>query len=121
MLTVRQAAFRRMADRGGRLLAEIEVQTEDTGSPQLLAYFRKGPKDYQLVQVLSDDADPEIDAYDNNMHQAYEDVTMRLFSGPSHAAPNDRNEFASQVLGTNGLRQTLDLQFANAAGGERKG
>jgi hypothetical protein len=112
MLTVQQSSFRRMLDIGGQAFAEVEVHTADPHEPELLAYFRNGPKGIQLVRVVVNDADSEIDWYDNNMHQAFEDVTTRLFSGPSHAANNDRNQFAEAVLKTGGVREELQRHFS---------
>ncbi|MBW5447818.1 hypothetical protein GE107_17320 [Cohnella sp. CFH 77786] len=110
MLTVRQASFRGIRDSGGRRLAEVEVRT-GPGNQALLAYFREGPKGYQLVRVLANDADTETDWFDNAQHEAFRDVTMQWFHGPSHAGGDDRNAFAEQVLDTGGVRADLDLHF----------
>jgi hypothetical protein len=116
MLTVRQASFRRMLDIGGQTVAEVEVHTTHPHQPELLAYFRNGPKGIQLVRVVSNDADTEIDWYDNNMHEALADVTERLFSGPSHASNNDRNVFGTEVLETDGVRAELERHFSEGRG-----
>jgi hypothetical protein len=113
MLTVLQASFRRLVNREGQTLAEVEAHTDLAGNPELLAYFRDGPRGYQLVQVVANDASTQIDWYDNNLHEAYEDVTMRMFSGPSHAAVHDRTAFAQQVLGMDGITEELNRHFGN--------
>lgn len=113
MLTVRQASFRGIRDAQGQRVAEVEVMTDNPGCASLLAYFREGPKGYQLVRVLSNDAATEVDWYDNNLHEAFEDVTMKLFSGPSHGGGEDRNAFAAQVLDKDGIRADLDLHLAD--------
>lgn len=115
MLTVQQAAFRGIRDWGGQRLAEVEVKTGDPGLPELLVYFRQGPKGYQLVRVLANDADTEVDWYDNDMHDAFRDVTMALLSGPDHHSAEDRQAFAERVLNQDGVRRELDMHFG--AGG----
>jgi hypothetical protein len=107
MLTVRQAAFRRVLEQGGETYAEVEVFTDNPRDPGLLAYFRAGSKDYQLVRVMKNEADTEVDWYDNNLHDALEDVTITMFSGPSHAG-EDRNAFAERILVYDGIRETLE-------------
>jgi hypothetical protein len=115
MLTVMQASCRGIREWDGRRLAEVEVRTDDPGAPELLAYFRKGPRGYQLVRVLANDARTEVDWYDNNLHEAFRDVTTQWFSGPSHSAPNNRGAFAEQVLNAPGVRPELDLLFGQGA------
>lgn len=111
MLSVIGASLRGMRDVGGERLAELEVRTADPAAPELVACFRSGPKGYQLVRVFANRAQTEIDWYDNNLHEAFEDVTMTLFSGPGHAGPNDRKAFAGQVLALPGVRESLDRQY----------
>jgi hypothetical protein len=113
MLIILHASVRGIRDQGGQKLAEVEVHTADPGCPELLAYFRKGPKDYQLIRVLANEAQTDVDWFDNPLHRAFDDVTQKMFSGPSHASVNDRHEFAGQVLAASGVRKDLDLQFGN--------
>ncbi len=111
MMQVRDAVYRGIVDSNGHKLAEVAVRTDEPGDPAYLAYFRKGLKGYQLVRVMADRSDRELDWFDNNLHAAYEDVTAALFTGPSHMAENDRDEFARQVLGVGEVRQKLDAHF----------
>ncbi|MFC5700552.1 hypothetical protein ACFPVX_04590 [Cohnella faecalis] len=108
MLTVRQVVFRGVREQGGQRLAEVEVSTDHPKDSKLLAYFRSGPKGYQLVRVLSDKAGLETDWFDNRMHDAYDDVTMTMFAGPSHGGENDRSHFARQVLEYDGIVGDFD-------------
>lgn len=111
MLTVLQATCRGARTFGNQRLAEVEVRTGDPSIPELLAYFREGPKGYQLVRVLANEARTELDWYDNDLHQAFRDVTAQLFSGPNHMADNDRGAFAEKVLNAEGVREELDLLY----------
>lgn len=114
-MIVRSATFRGMRDQNGLKLAEVEVQAGSPDDRPLLAYFRLGPKGYQLVRVLENDAQTEVDWYDNDLHTAFRDVTTALFRGPGHEGGEDRNDFAAQVLETNGIRSALDDHFGRSA------
>ncbi|MBB6672311.1 hypothetical protein [Cohnella nanjingensis] len=99
MLNVRHAMFRRVLERGEQRYAEVEVHTDAPRDPELLAYFRReGNGSFQLVRVISHAADHEWDWFDNSMHAGYQDVTARMFNGPSHGAPDDRHAFGRRIL-----------------------
>lgn len=109
MMKVREARFRRVLDRGGKPYAEVEVFTDQQRNPQMLAYFRAGEEgNYPLVKLMTNDADQEIDWFDNNMHFAFEEVTGEVFSSPDHLAITDRDYFASQILAYDGVSEELD-------------
>jgi hypothetical protein len=109
MMKVREAQFRRVVERDGQRLAEVEVFTDHQRDPQMLAYFRESKEDsYPLVKLLSNDASQEIDWFDNSLHSAFEDVTKPLFSTPDHLGANDRDDFASQILAYTGVSEALE-------------
>jgi hypothetical protein len=109
MMKLREAQFRRTLDRGGRSLAEVEVFTDHPNDPQMLAYFRMGSEgDYPLVRLIANDADYEVDWFDNSLHSAFEDVMKPIFSSPDHLAVNDREEFAAQILAYPGIVEALE-------------
>lgn len=104
MARVLKADFRRILERGGQALAEVEVLTDHDQNPQLLAYFSTAANGgYTLVQVLANNADFEVDWYDNSMHSAFEDI-----SGRALGTSEDQAEFAAQILGYDGVAEALD-------------
>ncbi|RED64078.1 hypothetical protein [Cohnella lupini] len=108
-MKVREAQFRRVLDRGGQPFGEVEVSTDHPRDPQMLAYFRAtSDSEYALVNLISNDADYEVDWFDNSLHSAFEDVTKPLFSSPDHMSVNDRDEFAAQILAYPGIAEALD-------------
>nr|WP_256756714.1 hypothetical protein [Cohnella sp. WQ 127256] len=112
MMNVREAHFRRMLDRGGQAFAEVEVLTDHQRDAQMLAYFREGQNGtYSLVRIISNDANYEVDWFDNSLHSAFEDVMKPMFSTPDHLAANDRDEFATQILEFAGVREALERNF----------
>jgi hypothetical protein len=109
MMKVREAQFRRVLDQGGQVLAEVEVFTDHPRDPQMLAYFRVGSKgSYPLVRLISNDADHEIDWFDNDLHSAFEDVMKPMFTTPDHLGNDDRDEFAAQIISYPGIAEALD-------------
>jgi len=100
-----------MRERDNQAVAEVEVHSADPGESDLLVHFRKGPKGYQLVRVLKNDADTIADWFDNDLHAAFRDVTQQIFDGPSHGGGDDRGAFAERVLETGDIRAQLDLHW----------
>lgn len=113
MIGVRHAAFRRVLERGDQRYAEVEVHTDLPRSPGLLAYFRKeGGGQFQLIRVIANDADHELDGFDNHLHSASQDVASQLFAGPSHGGADDRHAFGRRVLAYDGLAEELARHLA---------
>lgn len=110
-MDVVSASFRGMKERDNQMIAEVEVHLANPGDPELLVQFRKGSKGYQLVRVLKNDANAAADWFDNDMHAAFQDVTARLFDGPSHGGGDDRGLFAEQVLAAGDVRSQLDFHW----------
>jgi hypothetical protein len=109
MMKVREAQFRRVLDQGGQAFAEVEVFTDHPLDPQMLAYFRVGSNgSYPLVRLISNDADHEIDWFDNSLHSAFEDVMKPMFTTPDHLANDNRDEFAAQIMSYPGIAEALD-------------
>ncbi|BBI32442.1 hypothetical protein [Cohnella abietis] len=109
MVNVREAQFRRRLDRGGQYFAEVEVFTDHHRDPQLLAYFRNGSKgSYSLVRLIANNADYEIDWFDNNLHSAFEDLTKPVSSSSDHMEADERNQFAAQILDFPGVSEALE-------------
>ncbi|RUS47601.1 hypothetical protein [Cohnella sp. AR92] len=113
MITIRNAEFRRILDRGGQRFAEIELDTDQASTPRLLAYFRKeGNGRYQLVRIMADDSarETEKESYAHSYADG-SDVTSLLFAGPSHGGTEDRVQFGYQILDFGDIRRQLDNQL----------
>ncbi len=57
--------------------------------PELLVYItannqQDGQNDYDMVRIIRNDADLELDWYDNNLHSAFEEVTDKAFTDSTH-------------------------------------
>ncbi|WP_308634798.1 hypothetical protein [Paenibacillus silvisoli] len=108
-MNVTDARVRRATDREGIHCCEVEVHTDDAGSPELLAYFGASrDNDYDMIAVVKNDARSEIDWYDNNMHTAFADVSDELFDTPTMKTDwGERESFKEQVLSFPGIRAEI--------------
>ena len=71
------ARFCRLVELGGRLLAEVEIRTDDPKDPELVAFVERtgdGADPYNVRMIYRKDADYETDWYDNSLHQAYKEI-----------------------------------------------
>ncbi|PZD94090.1 hypothetical protein DNH61_19215 [Paenibacillus sambharensis] len=108
MIQVIHAAFRRVAERDGRTCGEVEVNTDQAEAPKVLAYFAAAKNnDYDLVAVVKNDADYEIDWYDNSMHQAFTDETAIFKADGAEESGEERSSFKEQVLSHGNIREEL--------------
>lgn len=108
MLTVKQAKVRRMAHSDGEPVAEVEVVVAERPQP-LKVYLRPTEEGYEITQVLSNDADYELDWYDNDLHQAFEDLSDAVLH--TFAARDGGAAFVGQILSSGGVKKQLDDMF----------
>ncbi|RIX50515.1 hypothetical protein D3P08_19715 [Paenibacillus nanensis] len=104
------AHVRGMVDRAGAACAEVEVRTDDAKAPVVLAYFTSVGSEPALKEVLRNDADTDIDWFDNNMHQAFKAITDDAASSPEsdHSA---LQRFGDRVLAMEGVRERIRSLF----------
>lgn len=113
-IEVRRAVFKRLLERADRLCADVEVTTEGKQGGRLVALFvEEAENDYKLVSVLRNDAELETDWYDNNLHDAYEEVTDQLFAGQAEGEAA-RKAFESEVLAFGDVRARIREALAEA-------
>ena len=74
-MIVTEAHVRRAADRDGLHCAEVEVQTSDSGDPELLVYFGLSDDDYDMIAVVSNDASSESTGTTTACIKRYADLT----------------------------------------------
>ncbi|CAM4360786.1 hypothetical protein [Paenibacillus tarimensis] len=108
MIQVIHAAFRRVADREGRTCGEVEVNTNQAEAPKVLVYFAPAKdNDFEVVAIVKNDADYEIDWYDNSMHQAFTDETALFEAGGMKKSGEEQASFKDQVLSHGNIREVL--------------
>jgi hypothetical protein len=105
-----EAHVRGMADRAGVACAEVEVRTDDAASPVVLAYFASVGSEPALKEILRNDADSELDWFDNNLHQAFQEITDNRSDSPG-SGRSEQQRFGDRVLGMDGVRERIRSLF----------
>lgn len=107
------AEVRRTVRLEGRKCAEVEVATGDADAANLLFYFAKagGGGSLETVKVIENDADREIDWYDNPLHQA---TTDRTDAFSSAAGAGDSGSFGERVLEFGSVREDVLRALSSA-------
>ncbi|UHA74392.1 carboxypeptidase [Paenibacillus sp. 481] len=113
MYEIREVKYRRPVEIDGQLCAEIGILPESKQETPLLVYVtpvRSGG--YHIVKVLRNDANYSTDWYDNNMHNAFEEVANESFVQDDPCAGwNTRAHFLDNILGDEQVRKQLDWLF----------
>ena len=110
-MNVLRASLRRIVNRGGVICGEVEVKTDDPESPVMLAYMAPAYSDeYEMIAVLGNDADMEIDWYDNNLHDAFIDQTMELLQDTGGS--EGMEAFKAQILASGVVREDLARELS---------
>ncbi|OZB91091.1 hypothetical protein [Paenibacillus sp. XY044] len=114
MYYIKDAKVRRMTELDGVRCAEIGVLPGAVDDPALLAYVAEtSPGLYDLIRLIRNDADTELDWYDNTMHQAYTDVTKQAFEGSFLLTPDEeRDLFLRDLLSFGSVEEDLRSRFA---------
>ncbi|MFD2612535.1 hypothetical protein [Paenibacillus gansuensis] len=109
MYTIKHAEYRGMVKQGGEQYAQVAVQSLLSGQPEVLAHFvSDGRGGYDMPLLLESHADLDIDWYENNLHQAFVDITDPQGTSRSFAAdPKAREQFKKEVLSYGDIREKL--------------
>ena len=113
MYYIKDAVFRRITEVQGTPCGEILVRPGAVGDPDLFVYVARssGGQDgeYEIVRMIQSDADLETDWYDNNMHQAFEEVAEQDFCRDGWPSPErQRAEFLQRLLADREIMSRLD-------------
>lgn len=97
MYYIKDAKIRRFTELDGVRCAEVEVRPGAADDPELLVYITAkdqtdGQHDYDMVRIIRNDADLELDWYDNNLHSAFEEVTDKAFTDSTHITAGEERE-----------------------------
>lgn len=104
MYYIKDAKIRRFTELDGVRCAEVEVRPGAADDPELLVYITAkdqtdGQHDYDMVRIIRNDANLELDWYDNNLHSAFEEVTDKAFTDSTHiTAGEEREKFKKELF-----------------------
>ena len=114
MYYIKDAKIRRMTEYDGAPCAEVGVLPGAVGDSALLVYIVEDQREegFEIVRILTNDADTETDWFDNNMHDAFQDVTISGFTGSTVMSPEDeRSKFQRELLIFGHLKKQLEEHF----------
>ncbi|UJF31668.1 hypothetical protein [Paenibacillus hexagrammi] len=111
MKEVAYAEIVRFTERNDIRCADIEVKLEGS-SETYLAEFTASGDHLEMSHIYKKDVSTEIDWYDNNLHDAYVDVSEQLFGRKASIAKgNEREDFKEQVLTFGSVKKELEDHF----------
>ncbi|TXK86107.1 hypothetical protein [Paenibacillus sp. N3.4] len=112
MNKIKQAAIVRFTERNDVRCADIEVEVEGREGTLLVEFKASEGYDFDMTHVYMKDASNEIDWYDNNLHEAFQDVTEQLFQSESHERKQlDRETFKEDILSYGSIGEELEANF----------
>jgi hypothetical protein len=110
---ITSARLVQISERNDKKYGDVEVYFEDRTEPFMVEFASAQDNDVVMTHVYQKSVSTELDWFDNNLHQAYEDVTMSLFTRETHQTNlGTREEFKQSVLEFGDVREELLRQLA---------
>ncbi|MDR6879016.1 hypothetical protein [Bacillus sp. 3255] len=112
MITIKEAAIARFTERNDVWCADVEVKAEGVEGTLIAEFAATKSDEFDLRHVYRKDASREIDWYDNNLHDAYQNVSKELFGQPSNKSKwGSREEFIEGILAFGSIREELTEHY----------
>ncbi|MBP2000440.1 hypothetical protein J2Z69_001471 [Paenibacillus shirakamiensis] len=114
MYSIKDVNVTRTTEYNGTPCAEVEVTTLGHEDPSLLVYVARNAEgtDFEIVRMIKNESDIVMDWYNNNLHNAYEEIAEENFGDEGELdAALQREEFRHSLLGTHGLFAQLELSL----------
>jgi hypothetical protein len=107
MMDIQHAELRRTAEIDGSRYAEVEVTEANTGHTYSVVLKPAEDGLYKVNRITEKHAEMELDWYDNDMHQAFKDVTDSLVNTEDAAI-----ELAQRIVGYGNIREELSASLS---------
>lgn len=108
MSRIKEAGIVRFTERNDVWCADVEIKAAGVEGTLVAVFTATKGGDIDLKHVYRNDASREIDWYDNNLHDAYTDVSKELFGlASSELKWGTREEFKEGILGFGSIREEL--------------
>jgi hypothetical protein len=112
MYKIKEAKLVRMTERNDVPCAHVEVEVEGMNDSMLVEFTRSKDNSLDMTHVYRKQASRELDWYDNNLHQAFHDVSSKLFQQNGQLTDlGEREEFKQQVLAFGELEKEMLQHF----------
>ncbi|MFS0837518.1 hypothetical protein [Paenibacillus sp. 1P03SA] len=121
MTNIKHARVTRITNHKDTQVADVEFAVEGFDKP-LLAKFEKpygasapdntGEASFKLGPVYRNDADLALDWYNNNLHDAYEDITAELFYSSTNLYGLQKDQLEASLLEHGDVKRELEEGFS---------
>ncbi|MGO4275285.1 hypothetical protein AB4Z22_36555 [Paenibacillus sp. TAF58] len=105
MSEIKQANIVRFTERNDVRCADVEVKADGIKGILLAEFTATKDNEFDMRHVYRKDASNEIDWYDNNLHEAFKDVSEELFN------KGEREAFIEEILSFGSIRKELEEHF----------
>lgn len=107
-----QANIVRFTERNEVSCVDVEVKADGLQGVFLVEFIGSHDNDFDMRHVFRKDASNEIDWYDNNLHEAFKDVSEELFNNEGLETKwGEREEFKEGILKFGSIREELEKHF----------
>lgn len=110
---IKKAAFSRVIPNGGQLIGEVKVWPVKEETPMLAWFVREADGCLSLQKLIRKQEELDLDWYDNNLRQAFQDVTSEWFTQSQAADVCNRTEFEREVLDYEDVAAELEEHLWN--------
>jgi hypothetical protein len=112
MNTIKDAKLARISERNDIRCADVEVRMEGSDDVFVAEFRLSKDNTLDMSHIYRKEASREVDWYDNNLHQAYQGVTMDLFDNNGQEINwGERENFKQQIVGCGTLEQDILAQL----------
>ncbi|MNH85571.1 hypothetical protein D3C87_492620 [compost metagenome] len=111
MYSIKDAKLTRTTDHNGTACVEIEVTPTASEEPGLLVYVARAGngEDFEIVRMVRNESNLAIDWYNNNLHNAYEEIAEENFGDEGELdAPQQREQFRQSLLASGSISAQLE-------------
>lgn len=95
---IKKAVFSRVIPNGGELYGEVKVWPVREDAPMLAWFSQNGDGCLALTKLIRKQEELDLDWYDNDLRQAFDDVTDSWFTEPLSEGGCSRTEFEREIL-----------------------
>jgi hypothetical protein len=95
---IKKAVFSRVIPNNGMLYGEVKVWPVNEEAPMLAWFAKEGDGCLSLDKLIRKQEELDLDWYDNDLRQAFDDVTDSWFTEPLSGGGCNRTEFEREIL-----------------------
>lgn len=112
---IRRAEFSRIIPNDGKLYGEVKVWPVKETDPMLAWFAREEDGCLNLAKLIRKQEELDLDWYDNDLRQAFDDVTDSWFTEDQPGGGCDRTEFEREILDYGNVAAMLEERLWQSA------